>query len=136
MSREIPIPGGTAVLRDKHELTERHRRPVKIVSGQIGPNAEELMQAVQAGTAHLDERQSALVFANQDAMIWCYLKSWSLPQPVPNDWHEIGNNIPADVYDALLPEVLAQAQEQAQADASFGVDGVEDEQSPTGPSAA
>lgn len=136
MSREITIPGGTAVLRESHELTERHRRPIKMIVAQLGPNAQEKMLGWQAGTYDLTEHDAELMFKNHDAVIWCYLKSWSLDRPVPDDWREVGNSIPGDVYDALMAACMEQDQATAEAADSFGVDGVEDEQSPTGPSAA
>ena len=135
MSREIVIPGGTAQLRDQAELTERRRRPSKTIIARLGKDAQAKMAAWEAGTVELSQTDAELLFANNDAVIWCYLKSWTLDRPLPDPWQEVGN-LPGDLYDALLVPCLEQDQVHAEGAAGFTVDAVEDDTSPTGASDA
>lgn len=105
MSRTVVIPGGSAVLRDPGEMTERQRRAVRgpllavaadLTGGEIPADGHA------PETVHLTPGVGGLIFQIRDAAIVAALISWTLELPLPT--LESVQDLPGDVYDALVKE--------------------------------
>jgi len=155
MATTITIPGGQATLRDQDEMTERHRRPVKVISmrlmrvmGQLAdithladldPSAEDATERMMA-TIGMTEDESSALLRLTDAAIYAALKSWTLDLPIPVTVDEV-QDIPGEVYDALAEATARTGKdlmvsEGQTAQAGFGPDSAGDVASPTGASGA
>lgn len=103
MSRTVEVPGGSAVLRDPDELSERQRRVVRkaVFAAAADALGDELpTEAGQAPTSvHLSAATPDLMFGTRDAAIVASLVSWTLPDPLPTV--ETVQDLPAGLYDAL-----------------------------------
>ena len=103
--RTIKIPGGTAALREKHEIKVRHKRLIE--SATIGaavamaklPSDQAELEAASLADLELTSAEADGLFALQDATIIATLSAWSLPEPIPT-LATLGDLDP-DVYDAL-----------------------------------
>lgn len=128
MSRTVEIPGGSAVLRDPGELTERQRRRVR--SALFAVAADALGDVAPDGTApqtvHLTAGMGERMFEIRDAAIIASLVSWTLEAPLPTV--ESVQDLPADLYDTLAVETAGLV-------SGLGVDfnPTPDPESPTGP---
>lgn len=151
MSSTVTIPGGTAELFAKSELTPRRRRPLEKLDVQNGPLMARIRDArriIKAdGTSEenpglfgpdliLTDRDAEQMTSYQDAKIWARLKSWTLPEPVPASPDGL-LDIPGPVYDALALAVVAlEASEAGQVNQFVPSDEtLENPESPTGASA-
>lgn len=144
--RTVDIPGGTAVLRDRSELTVRQKRAIEKALIHIAPALPKMMEIKQradaamsgedgqerAGVQEQDaQSQPALSdeeidnsYALQNATIIAYLHSWSLPDPIPADIEDM----PADVYEALAGHCAGLQEEPSGFEPS-----PEPDERPTGP---
>lgn len=101
----VSIPGGTAELREKHEIKVRHKRLVEIASiGAAGalaklPADQDELESATLAELDLTSEEAERLFALQDATIIASLDSWTLPGPIPT-LATIGDLDP-DVFDAL-----------------------------------
>lgn len=147
MPRTVDIPGGHATLRTLDEITERNRRPITATSfaasdvlQRVPPDLQKSLQAAttpeqmaEIAREHKLPSFSAddfmLVQAMQDASILAFLRSWTLPRPIPASLSEV-QDLPPDVYDAL--SLATQNDATALAQQNFGVN--PDQSSPTSPS--
>lgn len=134
----VQIPGGTAVLRDASQLKVKHRRPIQVLVGSLGPARAEQMQRVIAedGVRGLDRlglspREYELIFLMNEATLYAVLESWTIEDPFPQSAEDIGD-MRGDLYDALMVE----AAKVAVPDDRFSLTAVEDLESPTGASVA
>jgi hypothetical protein len=116
MSRSIEIPGGTAELFDDAELTPRRQRPVQELALQVGALMERLAHAKKVTTPdgetderpslsglediEISDRQAAQLTRLQDLVTFMYLKSWSLPDPLPADADAL-LDLPSALYDVI-----------------------------------
>lgn len=154
MSRSIEIPGGTAELFDDSELTPRRQRPVQELALQVGSLMDRIANARRVSTSdgttderpsltgledvEISDRQAYQLSRLQDLVTFMYLKSWSLPEPLPADADAL-LDLPTPVFDALS-KAAAQSYNgtgpAASASAGFEVSDatLEDEASPTGAS--
>lgn len=156
-------PGATAYLRDPRVMTVRQKRPMQIVVSQIGssrfneivtaqallppPTAEltamQWQEAIEAAeqammVLQLSEAEWALLFRLTDASLLATLQSWNLttadgvPVPLPANIDAV-----ADI-DGVVYDVLAILTSRLQADYmlrhGFGLDSIEEPDSPTGAS--
>jgi hypothetical protein len=103
--KSVQIPGGTAHLREAHELRVRHKRPVEAASvgassalAKLPDDPEELAAATMVELGLSTEEATAL-YEIQDATILATLVSWTLDEPIP-DATTIGDMRP-EVYEAL-----------------------------------
>lgn len=155
MSRSIEIPGGTAELFDEAELTPRRQRPVQELALQVGSLMDRLANAKKVSTStgetderpslagledvEISDRQASQLSRLQDLVTFMYLKSWSLPEPLPADADAL-LDLPLALYNALS-KAAAQSYNGTVPDAdpvSAGFEAsdatLENEASPTGAS--
>lgn len=116
MSRSIEIPGGTAELFDDTELTPRRQRPVQELALQVGSLMDRIANAKKVRTSdgetderpslsgledvEISDRQASQLSRLQDLVTFMYLKSWSLPEPLPADADAL-LDLSLPLYDAL-----------------------------------
>lgn len=151
MSSQVEIPGGTAELFAKSELTPRRRRPLDKLDVQNGPLFTKIRDARKVTNAKgeveetpglfgpdlvLTDHDAELLTTYQDAKILSRLKSWTLPEPVPATADAV-LDIPGDVYDALAVAVAGLEAAELRAANPFtpSEETLEDPESPTGASA-
>lgn len=155
MSRSIEIPGGTAELFDEAELTPRRQRPVQELSLQVGSLMERIANARKVSTSdgladerpnlsgledlEISDRQAMQLSRLQDLVTFMYLKSWTLPDPLPADADAL-LDLPSPLYNALSKAAAQSyngtAPDTAAASAPFQAtdENLENELSPTGAS--
>jgi len=152
----VPIPGGSAKLRNPSDLPERYRRPLKIITTALGgERLQQIMDAAEgpeesvndvAEKIGLDEREIELLLRMTDASIYALLDSWTLPLPIPTSVAAV-QDMPGPVYDALSEQTAKHAAALMTGPGTevtpagdvvdtFTVDAIEDPASPTGASAA
>lgn len=120
----VDIPGGTADLYQRNELTARRNRAIEVVALQSSSVVAKVQKAGAATTptgevvtadanqaaadalanVELSEKEAAVFFRIQDANIYAYLKSWTLAEPLPETIDAV-QDIPLDVYEALREHV-------------------------------
>jgi hypothetical protein len=151
MPTTVDIPGGTATLRDPDKLAVRHRRPMQVLVGVLGPaRMREVAHAIQAGgvdglhSLGLSEHEMETVLRLTDATVFALLESWTVDAPLPRSMDDVGD-MDARVYDVLTAvcgrinaDFIASQPvgDDGQPVDVFGPDGVEDPDSPTGASVA
>lgn len=115
MSYTITIPGGSAELFEKHELTPRRQKPVK----SLIYRADELMnkmanvRTVVSPSGEVDENpdlpEGVLVLSAEEADMlldieyasaWATLKSWTIDLPLPRSVDEF-MDVPSPIADAI-----------------------------------
>lgn len=139
----VDIPGGTATLRDPAQLTVRQRRPLQVLVASFGQKRFEQVVTAQGDeddpdaleNLHLTESEWDAMFKMTDATIWSLLGAWTrdgVEQPLPATVEAVGD-LPGEVYDALTT-ATAKVQAAHMAATAFGPDGMEEPNSPTGPS--
>ncbi|MDQ0241161.1 hypothetical protein [Arthrobacter bambusae] len=148
MSRTIQIPGGTAELFDRDELTPRRTIPyqallyradklmeklanarrVVSVSGEVEENPD-LDGPEHRLTPHEAETLEYLQLAND----WGWLKSWSLDIPLPATWEGL-LDIPNKVTNAIHAAIVEAANPVPEVASEFEMteETLEDKQSFTG----
>jgi len=103
--KTVPVPGGSADLREQNEIKVRHRRLVE--SASVGaatalaklPSDQAELEAATLAELDLTEAEADNLFRLQDATIVAALDSWTLPGPTPT-LATVGDLDP-EVYDAL-----------------------------------
>jgi len=115
MSTTVTIPGGTAELFDRDEITPRRQIPLKALYTRSGRMLEKLTNArrvinaagdvderpeLEGPDVLLTEHESEIVQRIQYATTWAWLKSWTLPLPLPAN-PDAFLDIPAHIVDAL-----------------------------------
>lgn len=115
MSSTVDIPGGTAELFDRNELTPRRRIPAKallyraddllakIASARTltKPDGEsDTRPALSGEDVRLTQYEAETLEHLQYATTWGWLKSWTLDIPFPTTWEDL-LDVPSDVTDAL-----------------------------------
>lgn len=156
MSKEIEIPGGTAMLRD--ELNVRQRAAFQAASvaiprdyrhalgnlieaakAQAGPDADEdaMRAAVVGKFDEIEWTEEAFLAMHHVNVVnaWAYLESWTIDRPLPSTPAEI-EELPTSIFDALVAATKARTAEMILEDAGFTPDGAADPDSPTEPSGA
>jgi len=108
VSTEITLPGGTAVLRDPEQVTERHRRPVTRINLQLAgsPVGDLLQVKATLSEEEFDQRIRKLIGSPAymllddlaDAVIVAMVESWSFDAPVTLDGLL---DLPGPAYDEL-----------------------------------
>ena len=147
MSTTVQIPGGTAILRDPGALAVKHRRPLQLLIGMLGPQvaqtvAREIQRDGVDGLAGLglSLEQLGTVMQLTDATVFALLESWTLDAPLPRGLTDVGDMDTA-VYDALTDACVKvqtawQASQPVDEDGqpvdTFSVAAIEDLDSPTG----
>lgn len=151
MSSTITIPGGTAELFTKDEMTPRRRRPLEKLDVLNGPLIAKIRIARTItkadGTTEenpglfgpslaLTDADADRLTGYQDAKSWARLKSWTLPDVIPAS-PEGMLDIPGPVYDAIAVAVAELEAAEAKAANPFvpSETTLEDPASPTGASA-
>ena len=123
MSRTVTIPGDTAELFDRNELTPRRTIPYQIMLNR----ADELMSKLAAarkvtapdgrveenpdldGPEHrLTYHESEMLEYLQLASNWGWLKSWTIDLPLPATWEAL-LDVPKPITDALHAAILLHA---------------------------
>lgn len=103
--KTVPIPGGTADLREQNEIKVRHRRLVESASAGAAvalaklPSDQAELEAATLADLDLTEVEADNLFRLQDATIVAALDSWTLPDPIPT-LATVGDLTP-EVFDAL-----------------------------------
>lgn len=150
--REVPIPGGTAFLKDKDELRGRDSKLIKaaVLSAQgalrqLGDEAtikkgetkeqagKRLEKYLEEHPLNLSEEDAFKMMTLKEATVVAYLDHWTLDIPVPRTTKELGD-LPGPIYDALDEAVGGDL-----LDATSNVvdtDVNPDKSSPTGPSSS
>lgn len=140
----IDIPGGQATFFDRDEITPRRMRPIQEATLQMGHLMTDVVQAQSIGgedsrpdlpgaaLPDMDANQARLFASLQDLAVWAFLKSWTLPDPLPETPDGL-QDVPMNVYNALAVEA---SRLFTAADAFVvGPETVADKTSPTGASA-
>lgn len=129
MSNTIAVPGGSATFYDVNELTPRRRRPLEVLFVQMGDLQERIQAAATvtvtdpadgsaATTAPLepavagktslavpivlDAREAGLMVEVGQVAAWAFLKSWTLPEPVPATPDDMLDISSTALYDAVV----------------------------------
>lgn len=140
----IDIPGGQATFYDQDEITPRRLRPIQEATLRMGHLMTAVMQARSVGgedarpelpgasLPDMNADEAHLFVGLQDLAVWAFLKSWTLPDPVP-DTPDGLQDLPMGLYAALAAEGsrLFSASDSFQ----VGQQTVGDRSSPTGASA-
>ena len=131
MSKLITIPGGTARIREPHELRQRHRRMVEIAAMAAAHVIAKMPEGADETTKLSDIPALSIADAEaitnlQDVTILAVLESWSRPGPLPT--LETLGDLDVDTYDALA--AAAKDLKDVRVDTSPSPD----PQSPTSPS--
>lgn len=149
MSRTVTIPGGTAELFDRKELTPRRRIPAKallyrsdnlltkIASARSveSPTGEVEENPVLDGPAvRLTQYEAETLEHLQIATTWGWLKSWTLDIPLPAMWEDL-LDVPSEITDALNIEVQKLGNPEVVADMELSAETLVDKESFTGNSA-
>jgi len=116
MTTTVTIPGwnpddppATAVLREVHEITERHRRPVRSLMMQLNPTRfqqiigsdEDTVEGLMADPdLAFTQREADTFMSLGDRVVAAVLLSWSLEQPIPANADAM-MDLPPHLYDAL-----------------------------------
>lgn len=115
MSTTVEIPGGTAELYDKDELTARRKRPSRVLltahadliekvstaATVIAPDGRvEINKNLADVVLYLSEDDALNLDRIQDATTWGLLKAWDLDLPLPATPDDL-LDIPDGVYEAL-----------------------------------
>lgn len=154
MSHSIEVPGGTATFRDIPELTERHRRPLKILSLRIGDVLEKVVMAatvtgpdgrsvtgqhaspdapqLPGEPVTLTVDQATALADMQDAVTWAFLQSWTVDRPFPQSPDDL-LDLPNDLYTALSEHAsLLNSGPSVESGFEVSTETVADTSSPTG----
>ena len=102
----VQIPGGTASLREHHEIRTRHKQLVELAAvaasaatSKVRAYAKEHnlddedLQKVDVAEFGLDLNEARSIYQLRDAMAVAALASWTLPDPIP-DMDTIGDTTP------------------------------------------
>jgi hypothetical protein len=115
MSTTVELPGGSAVILDKIELTPRKQLPLKrlfLRSGDLmvklaaartvtSPDGEvEENDTLTGEDLVLNAHEAEILSLIQYATTWAYLKSWTLDLPFPKSPDDM-LDLPSHVNDAL-----------------------------------
>lgn len=131
MPTTVDIPGGTAEILDRSELTARRQRAIEVIALLSAPVVKKVQAAGKAVTpdgetviapgvdpnaaedalaaVHLTEDEAALFFKIQDASIYAHLLSWTLDRPRPETVDAV-QDLPLNVYEALREAVTKATQ--------------------------
>lgn len=146
----ITKPWGSASFYKMSELSPRRKQEISIIQMQVGPKLQELVRggevtidgvvikqptkkgALPVGLSRTDSRN---LHDLNNTVAWALLKSWSLkeagePRGLPADPDEFLDDTPTAVYEDISAHAGTIFAEEVKDD--FGLDGVEDEDSPTG----
>lgn len=146
MSRTIEIPGGTAELFDRDELTPRRRIPAKALlyraddllakiatartvtnpSGDVEENP-----SLNGPDVRLTQYEAETLEQLQYATTWGWLKSWTLAIPLPATWEDL-LDVPSHITDVLNAEVQKQGNPEVADDFEISKETLEDKGSFTG----
>lgn len=147
MSTTIEIPGGTAEIFTGEELTPRRRQPITALSLRsqslikrlanarkvTSPTGEvEESDVLDGPDVELTDKEAELLTLMQPAVVWAYLKSWTLDRPLPKNPDEV-LDMPQGIYNAISAACVAEQQgtlNQFEPNEAS----LEDENSPTGAS--
>jgi hypothetical protein len=103
--KTVEIKGGTANMREQHEIKVRDRRLVEssavAASSALSklPSDKAELEELELSQMNLSRPEANALFELQDATIVASLVSWTLPEPIP-DLDTIGDMDP-EVYDKL-----------------------------------
>ncbi len=146
MSTTVTIPGGTAELYDRTELTPRRRIPAKALLYRADDLLAKLCVArtVESPTGEVEENpgltgpalrltqhEAETLQHLQYATTWGWLKSWTLDFPLPATWEDL-LDIPGDITDALNDAVDKLKNPDVAADFEISKETLEDQDSFTG----
>lgn len=146
MSRTIQIPGGTAELFDRAELTPRRRIPAKALLYRADDLLSKIAtsRTVTSPSGEVDERpalkgpdirltqyEAETLEHLQYATTWGWLKSWSLDLPLPATWEDL-LDVPTDITEVLNAEVQKQGNPEIVDDFEPGEETLPDKTSFTG----
>ncbi len=103
--KTVDVPGGQVTLREKQDITVRHRRMIEAATvaatsalAQL-PASQKELEELNISDLKLTAADTTVLFELQDATIVASLESWTFPEPLPTlatigDLHQ-------DRYDAL-----------------------------------
>lgn len=144
----VPIPGGTAELFTREELTPRRRIPAKALLYRaddlltkisaartvISPTGEkDENPALDGPELRLTQYEAETLEHLQYATTWGWLKSWTLDRPLPETWEDL-LDVPSTITDALNAAVNDLGQPDPTADMEMTPDTLADKESFTGAS--
>jgi hypothetical protein len=146
MSRTVTIPGGTAELFDRNELTPRRRIPAKALMYRADDLFTKIATAsrVESPTGEVDENpildgpavrltqyEAETLEHLQYATTWGWLKSWTLNIPLPATWEDL-LDVPTEITDALNTAVQKIGDPDVAGDFEISKETLEDKGSFTG----
>lgn len=148
MSRTIQIPGGTAELFDRDELTPARRIPitafryryadlfdeVAAASSVESPDGDvETNPALQGPARRLTQEEAETLQHYQYIITFGWLKSWTINHPFPKSWEDLLNT-PLNVLDELALHLSPVANQDPAGDMELSKENLEDKGSFTGSS--
>lgn len=148
MSRTIQIPGGTAELFDRNELTPARRIPVtafryryrdlfeavEAASSIESPDGDvEENTVLQGAPKRLTQEEAEVLQHYQYIVVFGWLKSWTIPHPFPTSWEGL-LDVPLNVMDTLSTLVTINANQDPTEDMEMTKESLEDKGSFTGSS--
>ncbi|WP_427130305.1 hypothetical protein [Pseudarthrobacter sp. S9] len=145
MSHTVEIPGGTAELFDRKELTPRRRIPAKAILYRADdlltkiamarrvetPSGVEENPALDGPAVRLTQYEAETLEHLQYATTWGWLKSWTLDIPLPATWEDL-LDIPSDITDSLNIAVQKLGSPDAASDFEINSETLADKESFTG----
>lgn len=102
-------PPAHATLREVHEITERHRRPVRTLMMQMNPQRfqqiigsdEDTVEGLMADPdLAFTQREADTFMSLGDRVVAACLLSWTIDQPIPTSADAM-MDLPPHLYDAL-----------------------------------
>lgn len=151
MTTTVEIPGGTAVLREPHEMRGRDRNLIKAAAmaassaiakmpadvqegKREGESDEDAALRLSARTAelHLTRQEAAALLELREAAMIASLVSWTRDEPLPT--MDTLGDLPGDLYDALDAAIGGAAGALSAATPDFSPTSKMDEEVPTGSS--
>ena len=146
MSRTIQIPGGTAELFDRDELTPRRRIPAKALLYRAddllakistartvtNPDGEtDTRPALSGEDVRLTQYEAETLEHLQYATTRGWLKSWTIDIPFPATWEDL-LDVPSNITEVLNAEVQRQGNPEIADDFEISKETLEDKESFTG----
>lgn len=148
MSRTIQIPGGTAELFDRDELTPASRIPITAFRYRY----RDLFEAVEAASSiespegdveanpqlpgapkRLTQEEAETLQHYQYIVVFGWLKSWTIKHPFPKSWEDLLTT-PLHVMDVLSALVTIHSNQDPTEDMEISKENLEDKASFTGSS--
>jgi hypothetical protein len=121
----VPIPGGTATLRDPGHPTVRDKRRAQVLALRIGsdPDFAAAMASADKDTpvTVLGDRSLDILGRTNEIRVLNLLESWTIDRPLPQ-WFDDLDDLPLEIFNPI-DDAAARLAEEAEAAAPKDEDG-------------